>query len=122
MSISKNSYGKRKFDIQLRREENGVLVELTRRDIQLRARELMYKVIAWIKAHPGLVINHNAVKNNCGDAKYLVDAMAEALGAKPKEVYDAIEAARLDDLLRITEMYYKRKLIKRITAPGAADR
>jgi len=121
LSISKNSYGKRKFDIQLRREENGVLVELTRRDIQLRARELMYKVIAWIKAHPGLVINHNAVKNNCGDAKYLVDAMAEALGAKPKEVYDAIEAARLDDLLRITEMYYKRKLIKRITAPGAAE-
>ena len=117
LSISKNSYGRRIFNMQLERKESGVLRELTRAEEVHRARELIYKVVDWIKANPDLIINHNAVANKSGDAKVLVETMIETMGVRAGDVFNAITTAANEGLLRITEVIRNHKMINIVTAP-----
>jgi len=90
-SVSKNSYGRRVYGIMLSRDpDTGVLREMTGQEIGKAKDRLLDNVVRFVKDHPILELNPNAVKNRKSEgAKKLI----EAVDAKPKEVYEAIMRA-----------------------------
>lgn len=90
LSITKNSYGRRVFDVPLLQEDNGVIRELSSEEESTNRATLVHRVVEYIREHPDACINAGAVKlRNSQDAKALITAMAAA----PAEVHDAIQAA-----------------------------
>ncbi len=88
--MTKNSYGRRVFDVPLLQEENGVIRELSSEEETTHRATLVHRVVEYVREHPDACINVGAVKlRNSQDAKALITAM----GATPAEVHDAIEAA-----------------------------
>lgn len=90
-SVSKNSYGKRVYDIALSRDpETGVLKEISGEEIGKAKDALLESVIRFVADHPSLELNPNAVRLNCSDA---AKKLIESTGEKPKAVFEAIQRA-----------------------------
>jgi hypothetical protein len=90
LSITKNSYGRRVFDVPLLQDDNGVIRELSGEEETTHRANLVHRVVEYIRDTPDACINAGAVKlRNSQDAKALITAM----GATPAEVHGAIKAA-----------------------------
>ena len=99
MAVSKNSYGRRHFDIPMIREDAGPVRELTQADLAARASALMYRVKNWIEEHPEVHVNLNAIANRAGTARELITEM----GASPAAVHDAATMAVENGYLKVQE-------------------
>jgi regulatory protein RepA len=97
MAVSKNSYGPKVGNINLTRADDGVIRELTGKEIAMTRDDLLHGVVEFIKKNPSLIINPAAVaRRNSPTAKTLI---AE-LNSTAKDVSAAITAGLTSGILR----------------------
>lgn len=119
MCVSKNSYGRRVFDIRLElNQDMGVIREITGDEIAKSKVSLETAVLNYIGCNPDACINLNAVQNKRGTAAGLVDAVNAPAG----EVYQAVLRCIENGTLVTRDEEHNRKPVKILALPIVADK
>ncbi len=88
--VPKNSYGRLLEPVPLQRLDSGVLRQLTPMQLVKQKERLVEDVVRFIREHPELEINPNAVRlGNSKSAKKMIAEMT----ASPGDLFSAIESA-----------------------------
>lgn len=88
--VPKNSYGRLLEPVPLQRLDDGVLCQLTPTQLGKQKERLVDDVVRFIREHPDLEINPNAVRLNRSIG---AQQLLEAVGATPRDAFDAIQKA-----------------------------
>lgn len=91
MGITKNSYGRRVYDIRLARGDDGVLRELTGEEIAGELVSLETALIQWLRDHPDVILTLGAVTLRRGDAAKLL--LSEFADHPPAKIVQALKQA-----------------------------